>query len=217
NILAAIAGHAELALLKCEEDGRERKHLEVISSSTERGRELVQKILAFSRNEEGKSHRFSMSEEVQKALDIARATIPRSVVINDSITSNLPDVMGDPRQIHQVLQNLLNNSYHAVRDTGRRGEITVSLTEERAWLHLVVADNGIGMSCETREHIFDPFYTTKKVGEGTGLGMSVVHGIVTEHGGSIEIDSIMGAGTTIHIWLPVAKSIPSASEGAAVE
>jgi signal transduction histidine kinase len=134
------------------------------------------------------------------------------VLISEEI-EDVPLILADPGQIQQVVVNLATNALQAIGD--RMGTITVALSESGNFIRLRVADTGCGMDAETRDRIFEPFFTTKNVGEGTGLGLSVVHGIVTNHGGLIEVGSQPGKGTEFTILLPVLGPVASRVEAAA--
>jgi CheY-like chemotaxis protein len=156
-----------------------------------------------------------LSDIIIDALKIVRAALPTSIVIQSDIDPQSGYILGDAVRMHQVLLNLCQNAAHAMRD--RIGQLKVSLTNiqidpgvKGRWQHvkpgqyiqLAVQDNGIGMDSQTLERIFEPFFTTKEQGEGTGMGLSTVHGIVEDHGGSIDVESAPGAGTTFRILFP---------------
>jgi signal transduction histidine kinase len=132
-----------------------------------------------------------------------RASIPTTIKLETAL-SIVPPMVGDPSQLHQVILNLVTNAAQAIGASP--GTISVAVTREREGLRLSVADTGCGMDDVTRSRIFEPFFTTKAVNEGTGLGMSVVHGIVTSHGGQIDVHSERGHGSEISIWLPPATA-----------
>ena len=202
NILASIKGYSELALAQTPQDSPVHRHLQVILDSSARAVVLVKQILTFSRTKENQMVATDLRVVVKDALEIARATIPVNIQINVELHRAVAQVMADADQIHQVVLNLLNNAHHAVKDGG---EITVSLEQVASTVLLTIKDSGVGMSREVLEHIFDPFFTTKEVGEGTGLGLSVVHGIVKSHHANIDIGSRPGVGTTIRISFPVVR------------
>ncbi len=217
NILSAIMGYSELAELKLSENPTVARHLAEILSASERAKELVQQILTFSRKTEQQKQPLQISQIVTEALKLLRSSIPSTINIEQNISSN-SFTLADPTQIQQIVMNLCTNAYHAMRETG--GTLTVSLTETElisektclakqmlpgSYSNLVISDTGIGMSNEIKAKIFDPYFTTKGVGEGTGLGLAVVHGVVESHAGRIEVESKPGKGTTFHIFLPVYK------------
>lgn len=148
-----------------------------------------------------------------------RPTIPATVLINEEI-EDVPLILADPSQIQQVVVNLVTNAVQAIGD--RMGTITVGLSATIGsrsptsnFIRLRIVDTGCGMDADTKNRIFEPFFTTKTVGEGTGLGLSVVHGIITSHGGSIEVASKPGKGTEFTIFLPVLGPVASSVEAAA--
>ena len=212
NTLQPILAFSKIALNKLPPDGVERRRMELIYNASIRGRDLVSKILAFSRKERAPSGSvlFSPAAPVREALAMLRSGVPTSIALIDDI-EDVPPILGDPSQLHQVVVNLVTNAAHAIGI--RPGAIRIGLTVGHASadgpmaVHLTVADNGCGMDPVTRERIFEPFFTTKPVGTGTGLGLSVVHGIVEAHGGTISVASEPGKGTEVDVALPVAKAV----------
>jgi PAS domain S-box-containing protein len=218
NILGAIIGYAELADEDLPPTSRSRKHLQEVLKAGHRAKELVHQILAFSRQTIPERRPVAVGLIVKEALKLLRATLPSTIQIRTEIKTRSDRAVADPVQIHQVLMNLCTNAAHAMREKG--GTLSVCLDEcevpetrspaglqPGAYLRLVVADTGHGMDKAIQERIFDPFFTTKPLGEGTGLGLSVVHGIVTSHGGQITVSSELGTGTTFQILLPQAANI----------
>jgi PAS domain S-box-containing protein len=218
NILFAIFGYTELTLSGKATGEELRANLEQVLLAARRARDLVQQILAFSRQTEKAFKPLKFSLVIKEVLKMIRATLPATITIQQEIKSN-GLVLGDPTQLHQVLVNLCTNAAHAMNDYG--GVITVRLDEcvlnepsvnlisklpPGKYLRLVVSDSGKGMDEKIRQRIFDPFFTTKTDGEGTGLGLSVVLGIVQNHHGSISVYSEPGVGTTFNIYIPAAKS-----------
>ena len=217
NILAVILGNAALAGEEISATHPARKSLEQIRKASLRARDLVQQILAFGRRQPQALVNQSLQPLVQEALALLRSTLPASVELHGVLASEPIHVRADATQIQQVLMNLCTNAWHALQ--GRPGRIVVGLEAlpmhdvepggeappgMRGWAHLWVEDDGTGMDAATRARIFEPFFTTKPPGEGTGLGLSVVHGIVAEHRGSIRVDSEPGRGTTVHLFFPTA-------------
>ncbi len=215
NILSAIVGYCELAREEAALQPALADYLSEIRTAALRARDLVRQILTFSRRTRHQMEPVLMPMLVREVLKLLRATFPAEVEIVDRIVEPLPLVLADPSQLHQVLMNLCANAEHAMR--GKRGTLTVSLDAVRLesadllqnpglhageYLVLGVGDTGHGMDEETLKHIFDPFFTTKRAGEGTGLGMAVVHGIIKAHNGAIMIDSRPGEGTVFHVFLP---------------
>jgi PAS domain S-box-containing protein len=220
NILGAILGYGEMALRDAPKGSRLRRDIESVMVAGERGRALVERILAFSRS--GMAERVAVHVEdiAREALDQLAAKLPAGVRIQTRLRAGRAAVMGDPTQVHQVLMNLATNAIQAMPS---RGTLQVSLDAVRLdeprlattglvaageWLVLKVVDSGTGMPPEVLERIFDPFFTTKDVGVGTGLGLSLVHGIVTELGGAIDVASTPGAGSAFTVYLPCAGDAP---------
>ena len=215
NILTAINGFAFLAKEATAAGAPAGRHLEEVLKAGDRATDLVRQILAFSRPQRQEWRRFEPVLVVKEALKLLRASIPATIEIREDIGSDCGIVLGDPTQIHQVLMNLCTNAFQAMRYDG--GSLTVSLSavevdaalagrlgalQEGSYVKLVVADTGPGIDPEARERLFDPFFTTKEVGEGTGLGLAVVHGVVTNHGGAINVESDPGKGTSFFVYLP---------------
>ncbi len=218
NILGAIIGYTELTLEDVTANEKVHRRLEKVLQSGLRARDLVSQILTFSRQTKKERRTISISPIIKEALKLLRATLPTTIQIHQHLETETDLIVGDPVQIHQVLMNLCTNAKHAMRKEG--GTLEVSLTEatlqseESAalfhldpgrFLKLTVSDTGHGIPPEITERIFDPYFTTKEKGEGTGLGLSVVHGIITEHGGAIRVSSEVGTGTTFQIFLPLSE------------
>jgi PAS domain S-box-containing protein len=214
NILSAIVGYTDIALHDLPADAPVGGYLKKVLQAGDRARGLVNQILAFSRATEQESRPVVVKHIAKEALKLLRATLPSTIRIKTNIRSS-GAIMGDPTQIHQVIMNLCTNSAHAMQEKG--GQLLVSLTDASldeplqdhhtelppgAYLVLEVSDTGTGIDPEILERIFDPFFTTKKPGQGTGMGLSVVHGIIRDCGGSIQVKSVPGKGTTFQAWLP---------------
>ena len=218
NILSAVMGYTELALYDTRQDTPINDHLKQVLQAGNRAKDLVKQILAFSRQSSEEKKSILISPIAREALRLLRASLPTTVEIRRNIGTNVGPVLGDPVQIHQVLMNLCANSAHAMRDTG--GILTVTLEEESGtvmrpvsgivvgefkpgtYVRLSVGDTGHGMDHKIMERIFDPFFTTKRPGEGTGMGLSVVQGIIRGLDGVISVESELGVGTTFRIYLP---------------
>ncbi len=214
NILAAIIGYAELALMD-EEDSRELKeHLNEVLKAGNRARNLVKQILTFSRREEGEIKPVMIKHILKEALTLLRASLPSTIQIHKNISSRSM-VLADPTQILQVIMNLCTNAAQAMNETGGTLSITledIDLDEKAAiktnarqpgpHVVLTVTDTGCGIAPEIIERIFEPYFTTKEHGKGTGLGLALVHGIVTGNGGTVAVESVPGKGTTFRIYLP---------------
>jgi two-component system cell cycle sensor histidine kinase/response regulator CckA len=191
-----------------------------------RAKALVRQILLFSRRGEKVFSTIEIGPIVEEAIKLLRASLPATIEIRSSIAPDVALVVGDPTQLHQVLMNLCTNAYHAMSERGGVLDVQVDMVdvdallgagdaEERA-VRIVVSDTGQGMDAVTLERLFEPFFTTKPVGEGTGLGMSIVHGIITQHGGTITVQSAPGSGTTFEIHLPSAEQEATVAEETAV-
>lgn len=216
NILAAVIGYAELAKMRLPEDSKVIADMDEVHKAGIRARDLVRQILAASRQQEQDHKPIQIKIIVKEAVKLLRATLPSDIEIKEDVAREIGIVNADPTQIHQVIMNLCTNAGHAMQEDG--GVLTVSLfnvefdnvaaaqylnADPGPYLRLTVSDTGHGMTCDVKERIFDPYFTTKKKGEGTGLGLSVVHGIVRDHGGTIRVYSEHGKGSTFHVYLPL--------------
>lgn len=222
NILAAIIGYTELINLQVGELPTVHPYLAALRQAGTRATSLVRQILAFSRQEDHERHLVHLGEMVKEPLELLRTTTPSTIAFELAVQPTLPPVLADPTQIHQVLMNLGTNAAHAMKDAG--GTLSVRLDETDVTaemavcstnkLHpgphikLVVSDTGRGIPPETLTRIFEPFFTTKAPGEGTGLGLSMVHGIMQAHGGGLTVESTPGQGTTFHLYFPVHPEPP---------
>ena len=222
NILTPILGYSEILMMSFSEGSRERENEEQVVKAAQRAKELVKQILTFSRETEQQQTPVQIHLIIKEALKLLRASLPANIIIKQNINTACCQVLADPTQIHQVLMNLCTNAYHAMRETG--GTLTVTLSEmvmlpedyaenlalqAGKYLKLTVGDNGQGMDHSLIEKIFDPYFTTKKKGDGTGLGLSVVHGIVKGHQGHITVYSEPGQGPEFHVYLPCIDEAPS--------
>lgn len=228
NVLLAIVGYTELAGRQLGEgDTAAREDLDQVLRAAERGKQLVQRILAFSRRRDLTRLPVRLPRVVSEALDLLRATLPSTIEIRTSIDEATPTVLADETQLHQVLLNLATNSAHAMPRGGTL-EVRVaaaSVNEDLAGRHtdlrpgryarLTVTDTGTGIPPEVRERVFEPFFTTKPAGEGTGLGLSVILGIVRSFDGAIVLESEPGRGTRVDVYLPAheAPAEPGANPG----
>lgn len=218
NILLAIVGHTELAQRQVSESAQQ--DLAQVLLAAERGRQLVQRILAFSRTREVKRTSVDLARIVREVAELLRSSLPATIEMRLELAAGTPRVLSDEIELHQIVMNLATNAAHAMPEGGVLGIRTLAFAADDAWraLHgglpgpnlarLVVSDQGTGMPPEVAERVFEPFFTTKPPGSGTGLGLSVVHGIVREHGGIIELDTQLGRGTTFTVTLPVANGGP---------
>ncbi|MCK5543179.1 MAG: PAS domain S-box protein [Desulfobacterales bacterium] len=218
NILFPILGHTEMLLEDVPEDSPFKESLNRIYTGALRAKCLVAQILTFSNQESNESKLVKIQPIIKEALRLIRATIPTTIEIKQDINPGCGVIKADSTQIHQIVMNLSTNAYHAMEDTG--GRLQVSLKEillekldlinsemgPGTYACLTISDTGIGMNKDLIEKIFDPFFTTKAIGKGTGMGLSVVHGIVTSMGGTIRVYSELGKGTEFNVCLPVEKS-----------
>ena len=220
NILGAILGYAEL-VREDSPDGSPAAHdLDQIIRAGTRARDLVKQILAFSRQAETEKIPLQPAFIVKEAMKLLRSSLPATITINQEIDPETLPVLADPTQLHQLTMNLCTNAFHAMEAVG--GTLTVCLSNVRLlcpqqdgasgmamadFVRLSIKDTGAGIAPEIRDRIFDPFFTTKEVGKGTGMGLSIVHGIVTSCGGTITCDSRPGEGTTFQITLPACTEI----------
>ncbi len=215
NLLTVIQGYAELLLVDKGKEHPEYNDLQVISSASQRGADLVRRILTFSRKVESEKRFIDLNEELAHSRKLLERTLPKMVKIRQRLQRKLGKIYADPGQIEQVLLNLAVNASHAMPEGGElsiRTEI-VQLDEEYCATHveaqpgehvlLTVSDTGCGMQKAVVDHIFEPFFTTKNPGEGTGLGLSMVFGIVKDHEGHITCYSEPGIGTTFKIYFPI--------------
>jgi len=201
--LGTILGFAQLAK-KCAGLPRQaREDIEKIEAGSLHARDIIKKLLVFGRQVPPQKTRVNLNGVVEEALSFFKARCANEAVELALVLSpDLPEVIADPGQIHQVLVNLVVNALQAMPDGGK---LTVETSAGEGEVLLVVEDTGIGMRQETIEKLFVPFFTTKDVGEGTGLGLPVAYGIVTSHGGSIRVTSALGRGSRFEIALPSAE------------
>jgi len=214
NILTPISGHADIAKIKIGKDNDAAKNLEGIIQAVGRARGLVQQVLSFSRQDSEEKRPLQLHTIFKEALRLLRASLPTTIEIQRNI-GRCGAVMANATQIHQILMNLCANAAHAMRESGGMLEVSLAEVEIRAgelaaylnmtpgaYVRLSVSDTGHGMPGDVLERIFEPYFTTKKEGEGTGMGLSVVHGIIKSHNGDIKVYSEPGKGTTFNIYLP---------------
>lgn len=218
NILSALMGFTQLAALATQGDEKVQRYLGEISKASLRAKDLVTQILSFSRKTETEKISLQVKPIVKEALKLLRSSIPSSIEIRRNLESDKA-VIADTTEIHQIMMNLCTNAYHAMQETG--GILSVNLTDRLvtehdffpdirmspgAYLHLEISDTGTGMNEETRQKIFEPYFTTKDVGTGTGLGLAVVHAIVDKYQGYIYVYSVPGEGSSFNIFLPVTEA-----------
>jgi len=215
NILQSIFGYTEIAAIQVNQGKDPCPALDNILTASQRAKSLINQILSFSRQGEQEKQPVQISLIVKEVLKLIRASLPATIEIRGANLDNGAMVEADPIQIHQVMMNLCSNAHHAMREKGGRLEValaTVDIDAERAalyggihtgpYIELRVSDTGHGIPQEYIDRIFDPYFTSKEKGEGTGLGLSVVHGIVSSHGGAVTVESELGQGTSFHIFFP---------------
>ncbi|MDP8243926.1 MAG: PAS domain-containing protein [Candidatus Hinthialibacter antarcticus] len=215
NMLFAIQGYNELAYIDSPEDGNVRQRLDQSQKAIVRAQELVKQILAFSRKVENERKPIDLSKDIYEIFQLIRAPLPTTIQVDINLPDHSVYVLADPTQLHQVLMNLCTNAAHALREQG--SQLTITLEEEiitgtpgarlqeltpGRYAKIQVSDDGVGIPPDIAERIFEPFFTTKPEGEGTGLGLSVVHGIIKSHQGCIFVDSKLQEGATFSIYLP---------------
>jgi signal transduction histidine kinase len=214
NILSAIMGYTDLAMMRAKDNTEVQEDLAQVRKASIRAADLVRQILTFSRRKSQEMHPLQISMVIKEAMKLLRASIPTTIDIRQEITSEAT-ILADPTQIHQVIMNLCTNAYQAMLENG--GILGISLTETEIgqgtpgqgplpngrYVTLTVSDTGSGMDQATMDRIFDPYFTTKQQGKGTGLGLAMVHGIVEGHHGRIAVNSQPGAGTTFTVLLPI--------------
>ncbi|UCH96244.1 MAG: response regulator [Candidatus Aminicenantes bacterium] len=217
NILSAIMGYTELTLELVSEESKARFNLMQVLGASDRAKELVRHILAFSRKSEKERRPIWLNDVVDDTLKLMRSILPTTIEIRQAIPQMENPVLANSAEIHQIVMNLCTNAGHAMRMKG--GVLKIGLKEievepgiidrihleSGAYQQLTVSDTGHGMSPDIMERIFDPYFTTKQEGKGTGMGLSVVHGIVKSYGGDITVYSEPGKGTTFQVFLPVSK------------
>ncbi len=218
NILSAILGFAELAQLELPQKALLAGYIENILRAGNRAKDLVEQILAFSRQTEQTLMPVPVRSIVKETLKLLRASLPTTIEIKHDLASD-SKVMGDATKLHQIVMNLCSNAGYAMRNTG--GTLHVQLRDIRlpteyenlypgidpgAYIELTISDTGEGMAPETMERIYDPFFTTKERGQGAGMGLSAVHGIVKDYGGIIHVSSQFGKGSIFKVDLPIIEN-----------
>ncbi len=215
NILSGILGYAQLAELNLESPVKAKGHIAQITKGAHRAARLTQQILTFSRQTEYEKQPLNLYLVVKEALKLMRSSIPTTIEIKENIVSKAK-ILADPTQMHQVIMNLCTNAYHSMSEIG--GTLSVQLEEVEIsgdrdvfgnpmdpgkYIELWIMDTGFGMDDETLAKAFDPYFTTKEVGKGTGFGLSLVHAIVEEHGGYIKVNTRVGRGSSFYVYLPL--------------
>ena len=215
NMIAAIIGNASLAVQDVGANHAARESLDQITAAAERARALTRRILLFGRAQPDTRKSTALAPVVEDVMRLLRATLPARVTLTLAQSSNLPTVRADATQLHQLIVNLCTNALHAIGNEAGSIEISLSVAPSRPasfpdvpetrpgeYVCIGVTDTGSGIEPQVRDRIFEPFFTTKRVGEGAGLGLSVVHSIVQGHEGAIEVESTPGHGATFRVYLP---------------
>ncbi len=221
NILAAILGYAEMARDDCQPSSTIYRDLNEVLEAGNRAKSLVHQILAFSRQDDTERMIVQPASIVKEAITMLRPSLPTTIEINQDIDAVTALVLVDPTQLNQILMNLCTNAFHAMEDTG--GRLDISLKEvtlcsedlvnepdvrDGTYVQLSIGDSGTGIAPAVRDKIFDPYFTTKETGKGTGMGLSMAHGIVKNYGGFISYYSELGEGTVFHVYLPTVEKEP---------
>jgi PAS domain S-box-containing protein len=218
NILGAIIGYTEMAKDDADDRSPLADDLDKVLIAAHRAKDLVKQILGFSRQSTVKRIPIKILPLIKESLKMLRASIPTTITIKHNLQVAGRAVLADPTQIHQIIMNLCSNAAHAMEHGGGMMTVTaktVSLDQPKPfdscellpgeYVELAVSDTGTGIGPEVLEKIFDPYFTTKEVGKGTGMGLSIIHGIVKSYGGAITVDSMFGLGATFRVYFPVVQ------------
>ena len=221
NIIAGIIGFTEIMLEDTPEESPMHRRLSLVLKGAHRGKNLVDQILSFSRRRKAGMKPVSLARAIEETVEALRPALPAGVELHRDIAALEGLILGDYVQIHQMLSNLYANALYAMREHGGllwirldrpdQGEMVFSSSEEmqgKPWIQLTVGDTGCGMEKSTAERVFEPFFTTRGPGEGSGMGLSVVHGIVRRHDGVIRIESQPGKGAAFHLFFPECEGSP---------
>ena len=219
NILAAIIGYTEISMEVGRSNEQVVQYLREVMTAAHRAKDLTAQILTFSRQAEVEPRPMRLRNVIREAVKLIRASLPSTIAIEEVINSRTP-IIADPTQMHQVIMNLATNAAHAMEGDGGRLTIALDDIDLRTGgmplegqaagsqaVQLVVRDTGKGMAASVRDRIFDPYFTTKAKGKGTGMGLAVVHGIIKSYGGEIRVESQPGEGSAFRILLPVADNL----------
>lgn len=214
NIVGAILGYGEMALAVLLKDSRARRYVQQIMKAGERAHDVTEQILAFGRHSERQYHALRVEPVLAEAVDLLRASFPATLSVETHLAAADAAMMGDPTELQQVVVNLGKNASQAMNDRGvlkieldtiesnEAMELSDGTLPPGRYVRLAVKDTGSGMDRATMERMFEPFFTTKPAGQGTGLGLSTIHGIITAHGGAVDVRSQVGEGTTFTIYFP---------------
>ncbi|MBU0942815.1 MAG: transporter substrate-binding domain-containing protein [Proteobacteria bacterium] len=226
NILTAIIGYSEIAARDLPPDSRTARNVGEVLKAGFRARDLVKQILAFSRQANITPIHIHPATIIKEGIKLLRSSIPSTIIIHEDIDPTTGTILADPTQVHQILMNLCTNAFHAMENIG--GRLDISLREIKldtedlsgitgvaagTFAQLTVHDSGTGIDPAIKNNIFDPYFTTKETGKGTGMGLAIIHGIVKNYGGFISCESERGTGTTFKVLLPVVnEDIPATEE-----
>ncbi len=215
NILTPILGYTDMALEELPDESTLRFDIEQINQAATRGKDLVQQILTFSREVNFDKKPIQLNLVVKEVLNLLKASFPAGIEVRQKLNPDIGTILADATHMHQIFMNLCTNASHSMMNTGGILEVTLDVIaadrtlirkvtnlKKGKYVRLTLSDTGHGMDNKTKERIFEPFFTRKEVGSGSGLGLSVVHGIVNNYDGAITVDSILGKGTTFTIYLP---------------
>jgi len=220
NMLAGITGNLYLAKKMTTDNPKLTNKLENIESLSFRAADMIKQLLTFSRQDAVRMQAMDITSRVYEALNFLRSTIPENILIHEDICDDEMLINGDEAQLHQVLMNLVNNARDALEGL-ETPSMTIQLSRFVSdhnfmqkhdcskidnYVHISIADNGMGIPDKHLEHLFEPFFSTKEEGKGTGLGLSMVFGAIETHKGLIEVESKEGEGTTFHIYIPLIES-----------
>ncbi len=225
NMLSIILGNTELAMDDVPEWNPARHNLEEIKTASLRSKEIVKQLLSFSKKSDPKQKPVNISPIIKDCLKFLRSSIPANIKIHRTIPDKSGIISADPTQIHQVMLNICTNAAQAMSENGGIMDVSLSSVEigkdetiqnielnQGQYVKITVSDTGYGIAKEHLDRVFDPYFTTREVGEGSGIGLSVVHGIVKSHDGAISVDSEYGKGTTFNVFLPVVEKEPALEE-----
>jgi PAS domain S-box-containing protein len=224
NLLTAILGYSEIMMGITKEGDQFYKPVTIINNAAQKGAELAKKILMVTRKEKMELRPVNINEIINNSLELLHRTIPKNIEIVVNLKDNIPNIMADPSQMQQVVMNLAVNARDAMPDGGRliietsivgaeNGAANGILADKGGFMKLSISDTGIGMDKNTQRNIFDPFFTTKEPGKGTGLGLYIVHSVISNHSGYMNLYSEPDKGTRFNIYLPITKgAVPEKSQ-----
>jgi PAS domain S-box-containing protein len=221
NILGIVLGNTELAIEDIPESNLAGRYLQEIRKASLRGKEIVRQLMSFSQNSSQIKKPLNLSAIARESIGLLRAAIPANITFQEEIADDCRIIMGDQTQLHQVIINLCTNAAHAMEENGGRLTVRVGnvigkdkepffdkILEPGAYVRLVVSDTGFGIPEAIRERVFDPFYSTKEVGKGSGMGLTVVHGIISSHEGGIRIRGNAAGGAAVECYFPSVDATP---------